>query len=120
MSEQHLWDVTHPYYAQEGNFYKAGMHERHASWADFFDEMGNSDEDLNLVYRWDWKQNLDDNEQPEGAPGDGILYVFFMAQRKACCYSHEMPVKAADEPAVREWLQKRWERLRAVWSPFST
>ena len=30
-----LWEIDHPYYCQEGNFYKNGMHEPFDSWDSF-------------------------------------------------------------------------------------
>jgi hypothetical protein len=116
MAEQHLWEAEHPYYAQEGNFYKAGEHYRADSWSEFFAEMGDSDDDLNLVYRWDWKQ---DDATEGNPPGHGTLFLYYMAQRKARCFSYEAAVTAADEPAVREWLQKKAEHMRRIWAPFA-
>lgn len=63
----HLWEIDHPYYCNEGNYFKAGMHSHFETWADFaqpfsfgkgLEEIGNMlydfDDDLNFLYRWDW------------------------------------------------------------------
>jgi hypothetical protein len=53
---KHLWEVGHPYYCNEGNFYERGMHEVYDSWANFIADWGDTDPDMNLVFRWDWKR----------------------------------------------------------------
>jgi hypothetical protein len=112
MAEMHLWEANHPYYASEGNYYRNGEHYRASSWMGFMEEMGDADEDYNLLYRWDWRQ---DDDAP---PGTGSLLLFYMAQRKARCFSYEVAVTAHDEVGVREWLQKKWAHLQRVWAPF--
>ena len=49
-------------------------------------------------------------------PGD-VLNLFFIAQRKARCFSASVEVTEADEPAVRAWLAKKAEHMRQVWEP---
>lgn len=118
--EKHLWEVEHPYYWAEGSFHERGMHVRHDSWAEFIQEMGDADEDLNLVCRWDWKQDEPDEENPAPIPdGTGTLTVFYVVQRKAYTFSHEMAVTAADEPGVRGWLAAKWRHMQRLWEPFA-
>lgn len=135
----HLWEIDHPYYCNEGNYFKAGYHTVYESWADFaqpsgaFEETflggkGNAlydyDDDLNYLWRWDWKRpDPEDYEweaenDPEFVmPGD-TLYLFFMLQRKAYNVSVEIAVTEADEPAVREWLAKKAAHVARTWEPF--
>lgn len=121
--EKHLWEVDHPYYWAEGSFHERGMHVRHDSWAEFIQEMGDADEDLNLVCRWDWKQDEPDEDSGGNAPpvpaGTGTLTVFYVVQRKAYTFSHEVAVTSADEPAVRAWLGQKWRHLQRLWTPLS-
>lgn len=132
----HLWEIDHPYYCTEGNYYKNGLHEKFGSWDQFaqpftFSNDGTAtgnmlydfDDDWNFLYRWDWRRPDPDDykyereENPEfEMPGD-TLQLYFMAQRKARCFSAEVSVTEADEPAVRAWLTKKAEHMRKVWEP---
>jgi len=128
MTEKHLWEYDHPYYASEGCYWTPGTryHEVHTdwdSWAEFMAAWGDTDPDLNLVYRWDWVRpdpayyKYEIEEDPEfEIPGD-YLKVYFVLQRKANLHSHHIQVTEADEAAVREWLQTRAERVRMIWEP---
>lgn len=104
---RHLWEYEHPYYCNEGNFYQRGCHATFDSWADFIAAEGDADPDLNLVFRWDWKQ---------GANQDTLL-LFYMGQRKALCRSVGVRVWKDDEPAIREWLIGCANHMRKLWEP---
>lgn len=118
----HLWEAKHPYYATEGNFFESGLHTTYKSWSDFLPEWRDADMDMNHVYRWDWYEGED-----EGAgeyTGDdnyrnGVLKLFYIGQRKAKCFSCEVSVCRADEPAVLAFLQPRFEHLFTMWTPFT-
>lgn len=124
MSEaKRLWECNHPYYATEGCYFVAGnrwgdVHAEWDSWADFYEEWGNSDPDLNLLYRWDWNRPDPADYEPFGeeVPGD-YLQLFYMMQRKARPFSHNIQVTEADEPAVRAFLAERARTVRAIWEP---
>lgn len=123
-----LYEVKHPYYCNEGNYYcpgnkQPGLH--YASWGDFLAEWGNeeTDFDYNLLFRWDWSE-----EDPETGEanynGDdyyrnGRLSLFWMLQRKGLYLWTTVEVCRADEPAVREYLLPRWEHLQALWEGIS-
>ncbi len=119
-----LWEVKHPYYCNEGNYYARGTITRHDRWQDFIDDMGDADMDLNLLFRWDWESphEDDDPQKPINWQGDEnyrdcTLKLFFMGQRKGayfCCIVH---VCRADEPNVYEYLRVRGEHLLKLWSP---
>lgn len=118
----HLWDALHPYYCNEGNYYVGGdrysdVHTEYASWAEFVGEWGDTDPDMNLVFRWDWKRDdgeyLEEGEEPE----PDKLWVYWVLQRKAILRSTECIVTEADEPAVRQWLAERAKTIAAIWSP---
>lgn len=113
--ERPLWESDHPYYAQEGNYYSNGEHAEYESWSDFMDEMGDADLDMNLVYRWDWREG-DDWGIP---PGESRLMIFWIGQRKARAFSSEVAVTRDDEPAIRAWLRPRLARLMELWSPLT-
>lgn len=115
-AEARLWEIDHPYYCTEGNYYKNGNHLTYDSWADFIAEWGALDPDLNLVFRWDWKRADPDDDGITRVPEDRLL-VFWVLQRKAILRSTECTVTEADEPAVREWLTKRARTVAAIWEP---
>jgi len=120
--DKHLWEYDHPYYCSEGNYLAKPLEhpdcwEHCDSWQDFIENWGDSDPDLNLVFRWDWHAwHL---EHPEDYPDTEkhVLMVFFMLQRKAFNKSVEVAVTPADEPAVRDWLQQRAKTIASIWQP---
>lgn len=121
---KHLWEYDHPYYCNEGNYLASPVRdanldvwEQHDSWASFYEAWGDSDPDVNLVFRWDWHawhlefpEDYPDTEKHE-------LQIFFMLQRKAFNKSVTVAVTPDDEPAVREWLTERATTVRAIWEP---
>ena len=118
-----LWESDHPYYCHAGNYYVSGMnyHEVHntfESWADFIEEWGNTDPDMNLVFRWDWSvPDPDDYEPGEDLPPEE-LNIYWVLQRKAILRSTYIEIRREDEPAVREWLAERAKTIAAIWAPF--
>lgn len=119
MPEKRLWEAAHPYYAMTGNYYRGGneCHTEYESWAEFFEAEGDSDPDLNLVYRWDWSvPDPDDYADGELMPPEEFS-VFWVGQRKALLRSTSFPVAREDEPAVRAWLTDRAKTMAAIWAP---
>ncbi|TAN48105.1 MAG: hypothetical protein EPN21_15670 [Methylococcaceae bacterium] len=111
---QRLYDFDHPYYCMPANSWFTGSEEYHHQYKSasaFIEKFGQSDTDLNLVFRWDWT-NLD-------ADKVGTFYVWWIVQRKGFMVSAEMPVTAADEPLLAEWLRGRWLKLCELWMPIS-
>lgn len=120
----HLWEVKHPYYCAEGNFYQNGLHQRYGSWAAFMEAWGDNDMDYNLLFRWDWAIPVDVDDPNKtalwiGEPNtrDCTLRLFWMLQRKGKNCSCEVAVCPADEPAVKAWLQGRYDHLKSLWTP---
>jgi hypothetical protein len=119
----HLWEIDHPYYCTEGNYFVPGtrwneVHNSYDSWTEFHDAWGDADPDYNLVFRWDWQRPDPSDFEPYGeqVPPD-TLQVFWVLQRKAILRSTECVVTEADEPAVREWLAERAKTITAIWHP---
>lgn len=109
----HLWEIDHPYYAAEGNYYAPDCHTRLDSWADFTElTFYSGDRDLNLLYRWDWRPA--DTDDPEDTDE---LSLYFILQRKAIACSVAVTVTKDDEPAIRKWLQECAQTMAAVWEP---
>ena len=116
----HLWEIDHPYYASQGNYYARpdeGLHAEFSSWAEFYEDQGDADLDMNLVYRWDWTvPDPNDYEDGEELPPE-TLDLFYVGQRKALLRSVSVEIQREDEPAIREWLVVRAEHMRRVWEP---
>lgn len=121
---QHLWETDHPYYCTEGNYFVPGthwheVHNDYDSWAEFYEAWGDADEDMNLVFRWDWKRDsgefLGEDEEPE----PDKLHVYWVLQRKAILRSTTCVVTEADEDAVRAWLAERARSIAAIWAPIA-
>lgn len=117
---KHLWEADHPYYCNEGNFYSNEPGATYKSWADFLAEEGDSDLDMNLVFRFDWRESED-----WGAgvfTGDvnyrnGLLLLFIMGQRKGLYRYARVEVCRADEPSIIEYLKPRWNLMKRLWEP---
>lgn len=124
----HLWDIDHPYYCNEGNYFArdADCHSHYKSWPEFVAEQGDADLDMNLVFRFDWEppRNYEDPDEPIAWQGDeyyrdSVLKLFYMGQRKGLFRWVTIEVCRADEQAVREWLQVRWDHMKKLWEPLS-
>jgi hypothetical protein len=112
----HLWEHEHPYYCAEGNWFKNGEHTCWPSWAAFVASgWTRNDPELNLVWRWDWPMDCDDEDEPTDKPGDRLL-LFVMLQRKAYNFSHEVAVTPNDEPAIRAYLARSAAVIAKLWA----
>jgi hypothetical protein len=120
----HLWEVDHPYYCNEGNYYASeSVCDEYKSWASFAETYKDADMDMNLVFRWDWREGKDWGLGP--FTGDvhyrnGRLLIFWMGQRKGLYRYSTVEVCRADEPSVRAFLLPRWEHLKTLWEPLSS
>lgn len=109
----HLWEVEHAYYCNLGNYYNNGCGSYYESFEEFLEEWGNSDLDYNLLFRWDWKDsNNKDNEIEQDE-----LQIFWMLQRKGNYLFSVIKVNKEDEKKVIEFLKPRWEYMKALWNP---
>lgn len=123
-----LWEINHPYYCNEGNYFArdTDCHTYYPRWQDFVEEQGDSDLDMNLVFRFDWESPRKDGDPDEPIEWKGdenyrdcLLKLFYMGQRKGIYRWVTVDVCRADEPAVREWLKTRWDHMRLLWEPLS-
>ena len=124
-----LWEVKHRYYCTEENFYSNDCHRHHKSWQDFMVCWGQSEPDLNLLFRWDWifpTAGDDYSEFPvpvwagdENYP-DSTLQTFWVLQRLGVFMCHEVDVCRADEPEIRKWLEGRMKHLLELWEPLTS
>lgn len=112
---EHLWEVKHDYYCNESNYYSNDCHASYESWADFVEEEGDADMDLNLLFRWDWHCP---QSEPDAEPNH-TLQLFFVGQRKGLFRCAEIKVTPDSETDVRQWLFKRYRHLMKLWEPLS-
>lgn len=93
------------------------LKRQHEAWGK--QSVYSMDMDLNLLYRWDWKDG--EGEDENGVEiGQSTLELFFMAQRKARPFSVTIDsVTDADEPEIRAWLWTRWCHMLRLWAPIS-
>lgn len=120
--QKHLWEVEHPYYCNEGNYYAPGNDqptEAYKTFSAFLAEEGDADMDMNLLFRFDWSE--DDDTAFNGDPyyRNGKLLLFWMGQRKGLYRWTEIEVCRADEPAVIEFLRPRFAHMLRLWEPLT-
>lgn len=118
---KHLWEADHPYYCNEGNYFKNDCGDEFKTWALFYEAYHDADFDMNLVFRFDWREGEDWNAGK--FTGDvnyrnGRLLIFWMGQRKGLYRWSEISICRADESAVIEFLKPRYDHLRKLWEPF--
>lgn len=118
---KHIWEVKHPYYCNEGNYFTSSrdVHDNYKSWPEFEREYQDSDFDLNLVFRFDWRESEESPFNGDEHYRNGELLIFWMGQRKGIYRWSSIEVCRADEPSVLEFLKPRWEHLKKLWEPFA-
>lgn len=126
MTNKHLWEIDHPYYCSDSNYYATGDAQptsSYKSWAEFIEAEGDADFDMNLVFRWDWNEGEDHDLQAFNGDvnyRNGILMIRWMGQRKGLYRWSTIEVCRADEAAVRLFLQPRWKHMKLLWEGIST
>lgn len=114
----HLWEAKHSYYCEEANYFARGPDQpgnEYLSWADFFEAEGDSDPDMNLLFRWDWREA--DPDETSWGNKEETLMLYWMGQRKGLYRWTAVRVSKDDEPAIRKWLTGRLEHLLELWAP---
>lgn len=115
----HLWEIDHPYYGAEGT----GGGAEFDSFAELRAAIDDLDEDMNHVYRWDWKDYshpMHDGLFSEGEDRtEQVLMVFMVMPRKSRFLSWSCPVTHDQEDEVRAWLTgpRVLGHLRRLWEP---
>ncbi len=117
--DKHLWEIDHPYYCNESNYYaRESVGDHHKTWADFFAEYADADLDMNLLFRFDWVEGEDHDLQPFNGDvyyRNGILKIFWIGQRKGLCRYSTIEVCRADEEQVKDFLRPRWGHIVTLW-----
>lgn len=118
-----LWEVDHPYYCSESNWFAGSDREissSYKSWAEFVSNDYGCEDGENLLFRWDWVEGSG-YDLPEYNGDDyyrnGLLKLFMIKQGKGLYHWVLVEVCRADEPAVRAWLCGTREIMREIWEP---
>lgn len=117
-----LYEVDHEYYCNDGNYFDNKCLQEYKCWSDYLAENRDAEDYYNLIFRWDWVANEDEDENV--IKSDDIYYrestlkLYYMGQRKGLFRIVHVQVCKADEPKVREFLEKKWEYLKTLWLPF--
>ena len=121
MSEkQRLWEVEHPYYCNEGNYFNNNCGTHFKNLSEFLAEWGDADPDYNLLFRWDWDETNEDGDftfNGDRNYRNGVLKCFWMGQSKGLYTFCTVEVCRSDEPAVTEFLKPRLAHLLCLWAP---
>ena len=106
---KHLWEINHPYYGADGYVTEC------SSFAKLRESVDYMDEDMNVVYRWDWE----DRSQPGKERGTGEFTVYILMPRKGRCFSITCPISKDQESEVLEWLRgpRVLGYLKTLWEP---
>jgi hypothetical protein len=107
--------ADHQYYCSDCNYYSNDAGASYESWEDFYEEYKDSDIDYNLVFRWDIKRQVDEEENQTGF----YLEVFVMQQRKGKFTPLLIQnIKEENVPEIISFLTPRFEHLKKLWEPF--
>ncbi len=113
----HLWEIDHPYYATDGTITDED------SFAALKATVDGSDEDMNLVYRWDWfdaSQPIHDDLHIDGEDRSTEKFsVHMLLPRKGRFWTVTCPIEKHQEFEVIEWLSgpRCLGHLRRLWEP---
>lgn len=109
--------VDHPYYCADCNYYSNEAGATYDTMKEFLDEFEDADVDYNLVFRWDVKPNLSE-EDYETPLGTYYAEVFIMQQRKGIFAPFYIrSITEDDVPRFVEYLKPHKERLEQIWMP---
>ena len=118
-----LYEVTHPYYCESSNYFQSrdsttDTYFRFESWAEFYDEAKDWDDDWNYLIRWDWQGEYQaDPEYKDETNIPEHLLLFFFRQRKGFHVTMHINVNKEDEPDIKAYLLQKAKNLKATWYP---
>ena len=115
---RHLWEYEHPYYCHDNNYFSNKCSRTFNSWKEFLAEEGESDLNMNLVFRFDCKPVTDDNGDYLPVDTNGfILSLFIIGQRKGLFRTVAVKAKCEDEQSIIAYLKPRLAKLKSLWKP---
>lgn len=109
--------VKHDYYCSDSNYNGLAFNTTYLTFQDFYKEMANADDDMNLVFRFDiCEKDIDD------IYNDSKYYmeIFIIQQRKGRFVPFMIEnVYEKDFSLIKEYLQKKYNKINNLWSPFN-
>jgi len=109
--------AKHPYYCSDSNYYSNEASLSYKNWEDFISDWHDADVEYNHVFRFDIKENEDDNKV-----GLGTYYgeIFVMQQRKGIFKPISIEnIKPENFESIKEFLSRHFEEVKKLWQPFS-
>lgn len=107
--------VDHPYYCSDSNYYSSDGAISFPTMTEFLDDFEGLDVDLNLCFRWDFREKLDDDDI---GTGNYEADVFLMLQRKGIFRPISIDSVNEDEALrFKSYALRHMERLKMIWSP---
>lgn len=117
MKVEDLKNANHSYYCNDNNYYSNDSVFTFHTFADLLDEMGSSDMDYNLLFRWDIKAKYDD-ESGDDIEGEYSLFLYWMHQRKGrFVVNIQQYLQQNDVESFLEFVKPRFEHLKSLWEP---
>lgn len=113
----HLWEVNHPHYGCSYN------RSDFKSFPELRDHVNNLDEDMNFVYRWDWKDYSQSHHDELFIEGEDRskqeFLVYVLMPRKDLLAEWVCPITHEQEAEVLEWLKgpRILGHLKKWWEP---
>lgn len=108
--------VDHPYYCSDSNYYSNEASSKWESVADYLDEFEGADIDMNMVFRWDIRQDI--NPETDELLGGYTAEIFMMHQRKGIFHPHFIAnVEESDIERLKAYLEEHWKYLQDIWFP---
>ncbi len=106
--------VKHDYYCSDSSYYNLGFDTKYETFADFYADMGYSDEDMNLVFRFDITKK-------EEIENEYFMEVFIVHQRKGRFVPlYIETIYETDFDMIKEYLEIRYKKIQSLWNPFSS
>lgn len=97
----------HNYYCSDSSYFGLGFETEYKTWNDFIAEMGSSDLDMNLMFRWDISKSDD---------GLYSMSVFIVHQRKGRFVPFFIEsVDDSDVDSILDLLRVRKNHLNNLW-----
>ena len=111
--------TEHDYYCSDSSWFNLGFDTNYKTFKDFHAEMGESDDDMNLVFRFDIKQR--DSDETQSEIPSYYMEIFMVHQRKGRFVPFFIEnVFEEDFELLINYLQKKYAKIQQIWSPFST
>ena len=100
--------IDHDYYCADGNYYSNDSGQSWENMCEYLDAMESSDIDMNLVFRWDIRENN----------GSYSANIYIMHQRKGIFAPHHVKkITDDDVPRFVEYLKNHKNKLDKIWQP---